>query len=161
MKARSLILTVLLLITGMASAQNTVRFNEAFVDSTLRIDFYHTGDSKEEILTVDLMLKQGTWAGNPMHLLDPFGYGHYRVKVFDASSHELLYSRGYDAYFDEYRTTVPAGEGTKKTYHESVLIPFPRRPVRIVIESKDARNQFHQIFTRLVDPSDYHSRSPA
>jgi hypothetical protein len=160
MKARSLILTVLLLITGMASAQNTVRFNEAFVDSTLRIDFYHTGDSKEEILTVDLMLKQGTWAGNPMHLLDPFGYGHYRVKVFDASSHELLYSRGYDAYFDEYRTTVPAGEGTKKTYHESVLIPFPRRPVRIVIESKDARNQFHQIFTRLVDPSDYHILVP-
>ena len=161
MKSFVIVAALVFVLTGAATARQSVRFEDVFVDSTLRIDFFHTGDAKEEVLTIDQMYKQGTWAGNPSQLLDPFGYGHFFVKVYDASSDALLFSRGYDAYFDEYRTTESAGKGNKRTYHESVLIPFPKKPVRIVIESKDARNQFHPIFTHLVDPSDYHILAPA
>jgi hypothetical protein len=157
------LLTSLILIFSLALsalAQQPVKFEEYFIDSTLRIDYYHTGDAKEEALTVDQVLRQGTWAGSPRNLLDTFGIGHYFVKMYDASSNTLLYSRGYDAYFDEYRTTDPASKGVKRTFHESVLVPFPRMPVRIVIEAKDARNQFRAIFTHQVDPADYHILAP-
>ncbi len=153
----------LLLIFSFAStglAQQGVTFEDYFVDSTLRIDYYHTGDARDEFLTVDQMLRQGPWAGNPRKLLDPFGRGHYYVKMYDASTNTLLYSRGYDAYFDEYRTTESAGKGIKRTYHESVLVPCPRKPVRVVIESRDPRNEFHPFFTHQVDPADYHIVAP-
>ena len=160
MKTSATLLFLLLCLAGRAFGQQGAKFEEFFVDSTLRIDYYHTGDAKEEVLAIDQILRQGTWAGNPRNLLDPFGFGHYYVKMYDASSNTLLYSRGYDAYFDEYRTTEPARNGVKRTYQESVLVPYPRKPVRIVIESKDARNQFHPIFTHQVDPSDYHILVP-
>ncbi len=160
MKIPALLLVLSLSLSTVGVAQEPVKFEEYFVDSTLRIDYFHTGDAKEEILTVDQMLRQGSWAGNPRILLDPFGIGHYFVKMYDAGSGALLYSRGYDAYFDEYRTTDAAGRGIKRTYHESVLVPYPRKPVRIVIESKDARNHFHPILTHQVDPADYHILVP-
>ena len=160
MKCLATLLTIVLISATSSFAQQPVRFEDYFIDSTLRIDYYHTGDAKEEFLTLDQMLRQGTWAGNPANLLDLFGIGHYYVKVFDGASNALLYSRGYDACFDEYRTTDPAVKGIRKTYHESVLIPLPKKPVRLVIESKDARNQFHPIFTQQVDPSDYHILAP-
>ena len=37
----------------------------------------------------------------------------------------LLYSRGFDTYFGEYRTTAAAGKGVRRAYHESVLIAVP------------------------------------
>ena len=160
MKTWFTLLMLLLSLPGSSFAQQPVRFEDYFIDSTLRIDYYHTGNASEEELAVDQLFRQGAWAGNPRELLDPFGIGHYYVKVYDAASSALLYSRGYDAYFDEYRTTEAAGKGIKRTYHESVLIPYPRKPARIVIESKDARNEFHTIFTHLVDPTDYHILAP-
>jgi hypothetical protein len=160
MKSSTAFLLGLLLLTSSAAAQKDVRFEDYFIDSTLRIDYYHTLDATEETVTLDQVLRQGTWAGNPKQLLDPFGSGHYYVKLFDASSSALLYSRGYDAYSDEYRTTEPASKGFKRSYHESVLLPYPKKPVRVVIESKDARNQFHPIFTQQVDPADYHILVP-
>ena len=54
-------------------------FEDYFIDSTLRIDYFHTGDAKEELLAVDQMLRQGTWAGNPRHLLDPFNTFNHRA----------------------------------------------------------------------------------
>ena len=156
MKATSTLLLLLVSLAHAGFAQQAVRFEDFFIDSTLRIDYYHTGDAREEVLVVDRIRRQGPWAGNPRNLLDSFGYGHYYVKVYDLSSEALLYSRGYDAYFDEYRTTEPARRGVKKTFHESVLVPCPKKPVRVVIEARDAKNQFHTIFTHQIDPSDYH-----
>ena len=57
-----------------------------FTGQTMRVDFYHLGDAKEEMITLDRIYEQGPWAGSRRNLLDPFGVGRNLVKVYDALS---------------------------------------------------------------------------
>ncbi len=140
----------------VSNAQKTVNFDQYFTDQTMRIDYFHTGDAKSEIYSLDKIYRQGTWAGNPEHLIQPFELGTYRVDVYDIASNTLIYSRGYSSIFAEYQTTGPAIDGVKKTCHESVLIPNPRKPIQLVILKRDKQNIPGPVFSRKIDPSDYH-----
>jgi hypothetical protein len=146
----------LALCTWMAAAQTPVRFEDHFVDSTLRIDYYHIGNSTEDFITLDHVYRQGIWAGSTANLVDPFMNGRYAVRVYDAAAGTLLFVKAYDAYFGEYKTTDPAKKGIRRTYHESVLVPFPKHPVRVDFEQRDRTNIYRPLFTMQVDPSDYH-----
>ncbi len=154
--ALSLLLAGALPPGSAVRAQGTIPFAEFFVDSTLRIDYYHAGSKTEESITLDRLYRQGAWAGSTRHLLDPFSLGRYSASVYDAASGRLIFSRSYDSYFGEYRTTDPAKKGIRRTYHESVLVPLPRRPVRVEFEQRDRRNVYHPLFSCQVDPADYH-----
>ncbi len=127
-------------------------FDAFFVDETLRVDYYHIGNAKEERVTLDRVLVQGRWAGSTKRLIDPFDIGRIAVKVYDAKSGALLFSRSYDTYFGEYRTTDAALQGLSRTYHESALIPRPRAKVRFVLESRDRDNALRPLFECLIDP---------
>ena len=115
-------------------------FDDYFLDQTLRLDYFHVGDFREEIVTLDRALVQGAWAGSKIRLLDPFDLGRYSVKIIDEASGTLIYSRGFDSYFGEYRTTEEAAKGIRRTYHESALIPLPKAPFLFVLESRDRHN---------------------
>ena len=65
----------------------------------------------------------------------------------------LVFSKGFDSYFGEYRTTGPAIDGTLRTYHETVLLPFPRNPLRVAISTRDAEGPPSRIAEFTVDPS--------
>ncbi len=153
MKAK--VLFCLLLVPVILLGQ-PVAFDDFFANKTLRIDYYHVGDSDDELITLDHMYRQGIWAGNPLHLIDPLGYGRYSVSVYDSASDQLIYSKGYDSYFGEYKTTGPAKDGIRRTFHETVLVPFPLKPVRVVIEVRNKRNEFEKLASFNVDPADYH-----
>ncbi len=137
-------------------AQDQPVFDEYFIDQTLRIDYYHTGDAKEEVFTVDKMYKQGIWAGNPKKCIQPFELGMYIAKVYDIVSNKLIYTKGYNSIFAEYQTIGPAINGIKKTYHESVLVPYPKKPILLVIEKRDRYNVSSPVFKLNIDPEDYH-----
>ncbi|HUI11107.1 MAG TPA: M64 family metallopeptidase [Bacteroidota bacterium] len=145
-----------LLIPLSLRAQEGVAFADFFVDSTLRIDYYHSGSKDQESIGLDHLYRQGAWAGSTRHLVDHFGLGRYAALMYDTASGKLIFSRTYDTYFGEYRTTAPAREGIARTFHESVLAPFPRRPVRVVFERRDRRNAYHALASVVVDPGDYH-----
>jgi hypothetical protein len=149
-------LILCVLFGGRAHGELQPRFSDFFADSTLRVDFFHAGDAKDELITLDQMYLGGVWAGNPHALLDPIGNGRYRVLLYDATTNALMYSRGYDTYFGEYRTSDPAKKGIKRTFHETVLVPFPNFPALFVIESRDKQNIYHALFTTRIDPGDYH-----
>lgn len=144
---------VLLLCTHCALASDTVAFEHYFTDATLRIDYFHTGDSSEEFITIDRIYEQGKWAGNPNRLIDKLNYGRYGIKVYDVGANKLIYSRGFSCIFGEYKTTGPAGEGIKGTYHQSALVPFPKRDVLFVLERRDRMNVPHPLLIRKIDPS--------
>jgi len=137
-------------------SQTQVKFDQFFNDQTLRIDYYHTGDAKDEIFTLDKIYKQGNWAGNPKKCIQPFELGIYEAKVYDINLNTLIYSKGYNTIFAEYQTTEPALKGIKRTFHESVLIPFPKKPVRVVIEKRDKYNILSPVDTFTINPTDYH-----
>ncbi len=148
---------VLLLIFPLSlSSQNALQFGDYFIDKTLRIDYYHIGDTKDEFITIDQIYQQRIWAGNPNKLIDSFNNGKYEIKVYDVASNRLIYSRGYATYFGEYTTTDPAIKGVKRTYHETVLVPYPKKPVLLVFESRNKKNILEPLFSTQIDPSDYH-----
>jgi len=155
MKRSYVILAGLLFALGMPLLAQ-VDYNEFFLDKAMRIDLYLTGDAREELVTIDHIYQEGTWPETPTRLVEPFENGRYAVKIYDVASNRLIYSRGFDSMFGEYKTTTPALNGLKRVFNRSVRVPYPRRPVLFVIESRDRKNILHPLFTETVDPFDYH-----
>ena len=149
-----LIILVNLLLPFKILAEPPFNFNDYFADKTMRVDFFMTGDANEQTITLDAVYQQGRWPGNPHKTIDDLNLGGYYVKVYDVATNRLIFSRGFNCIFFEYRTTGPAKKGVKRTFHESALIPYPHRPILFVIESRDKLNLLHPAFIHKIDPED-------
>ncbi len=147
-----IVVFVCILLPLLAWTQDKGDFDRYYLDETMRVDFYLTGDAQDETVTLDEIYRQGAWAGDPHHLIDDFIKGAYFIKVYDVPSNKLIFSRGFDCVFSEYKTTDPALKGIKRTYHHSALFPVPRNPVRFVLERGDRHNIYHPIFVQEIDP---------
>ncbi len=133
-------------------AQAPEDFDRYFTDKTMRIDYFHIGDAKEEVVTLDQIYEQGIWAGSRNSLIDSFDNGRYTFKIFDLASGKLIYSRGFNSYFGEYKTTTKASEGLKRTYHETALIPYPKEKIKFVLEVRNRENELVPFFSQVIDP---------
>ncbi len=158
MRITSLFLLVAVNFNINLSAQNFDKFDNFFVDKTMRIDYFHVGDAQTEIITLDQIYKYGIWAGSRVHLIDDFNVGRYYVKIYDKNSEELIYSKGFDSYFGEYKTSTAAIDGIKKTFHESALIPYPKEKIIFTLERRDKKNKLNEFFRREIDPEDVNIR---
>jgi IgA Peptidase M64/Peptidase M64 N-terminus len=146
------IFPILLFLTMMVSAQTTVPFEQFFENASMRIDYYHIADAQSEMITLDKIYRQGIWAGSKRNLIDQFNQGRYYFKIYDRGSGQLIYSRGFDSYCGEYRTSSAAQTGVKRSYHESAIIPYPRNKITFTLESRDRQNQLHLLFSQEIDP---------
>jgi hypothetical protein len=144
----------ILLLPLLALAQEPVNFDRWFVDRTLRVDVHHAGDAREESFTLDRLILEGPWAGNPRGLLAPRELGRYLLRVRDEATGTLIYSRGYDSYFGEYKTTEPAANGVRRTFCESLLLPCPKGRVTLEVLLRDRENRPQPLFRAGVDPAD-------
>lgn len=153
MKLPTVFALVIFSISTSLHTQVTLDFERYFENATMRIDYYHMADAKSESITLDKIYRQGIWAGSVKNLLDPFNLGRYMVKIYDEESGMLLFSKGFDSYCGEYRTTSTAKEGISRTYHESALIPFPKNKIKFTIESRDKSNQLRKLFSQNIDPN--------
>lgn len=153
MKTRIIFISIVYLLWIPLLSQQQPDFDTYFTDHTLRIDYYHTGDSSQEYIAIDRIYKQGVWAGNPRYLVDHLNNGRYYIKVFESKSGNLIFSRGFDSYFGEYKTTAVAQKGIKKTYHESALIPFPKVAIIFSIQSRDRNQELKTIFKHKIKPN--------
>ena len=154
MKAHLVLLTILLSLAVTVQAADP-SFEDHFLDETLRVDYHHTGNAQEEIIALDQLWRQGRYAGSRVHLIDGLNLGRYYAKVYEVGSGVLLWSRGFDSYFGEWKTTGPALEGVRRTYHESVLMPFPKRPVVFALEVRGKDMELREIFRTEIDPAFY------
>ncbi len=145
---------VLVFIVQSSLMGQTILFNEYFENATMRVDYYHVGNAYEEFITLDHIYKQGIWAGSQKNLLDTFNNGRYYVKVYDEKSGRLIFSKGFNTYFGEYKTSDPALAGIKRTYHESALIPYPTQKIRFTIEKRNRQNELEPLFSLTIDPED-------
>ena len=135
-----------------APAADLAPFERHFVDATMRVDFYHAGDAKDETATLDTVYRQGTWAGSRVHLVDPLEVGRSVVEVRDPASKQLLFSKRFDSYFGEYRTTGPAAKGVKRTYHESALVPYPKGKVAFAVKVRQRDGSHRTLLETVIDP---------
>jgi len=156
---RLLAVLLTLAMCGTVAAADGPAFDRYFTTAGLRIDLYHSGHAGREIYSLDAVHAQPFWAGNPGTLVDTLNLGGCLLRVFDLSTNAMIYTRGYSTVFDEWKTTSESLEGFNRTFHESVVIPFPKRPVQVRIESRDRKNVFTPVFDLVIDPADYHIRT--
>ena len=149
---RVVILIIILSFNNCLHAQGN--FEKYFNDATMRIDYSHTGDAVSESEVIIKIYKYGTWAGSMVNLVDTLNYGTYYYKILDKQSGRLIYSKGFDSYFKEYQTSTPAIEGKVKTFYESALVPFPKNKIVFLLEKRDKKNLFHEIFRTYINPDD-------
>jgi hypothetical protein len=148
----SVICALVLLTLATTVCYAAADFNDRFTDSTLRIDYHHTGAAGEEILSLDRVYEEGPWSGPRVNLIDNLDLGRYQAKLLDTASGDLIWSRGFDTYFGEWKTTGPAANGVRRTYHETVRAPFPRSQVTFVLEHRDSDTSI-EIFRVDIDPT--------
>src|ERR1051325_2909809 len=121
---------------------------------TMRLDFYHTGNSSEEVFSLDrVVVEPLAWPGNPRHAVDDTNLGKYLFEVRDAKTNAILYSRGFSSVYGEWETTDEA-KTLHRTFQESLRFPAPDSPAQIVLKKRDAKNLFREVWTVGVDPKD-------
>lgn len=102
-------LITLLFVLGaclQGAAQGT--FEKYFEKKTLRIDFALSGNAQTQSAAIQQLREEPVWGGPVKNLIDTFGYGGYYVNVYDKTSKELIFSRGFNTLFEEWRTTAQA-----------------------------------------------------
>jgi len=146
---------------GMAaSAPRAAAFDDWSDGATLRLDYDHVGTARDEAFALDGLRREGPWPGNRVNLVDPLDLGPYRFEVRDRDTHLVLYAQGFASIYGEWETTDEA-RSARRSFHESVRFPFPRRPVQVCLLKRSPDNAFHEISSFLVDPASQDIRREA
>ncbi|MEP6570392.1 MAG: IgA Peptidase M64 [Acidobacteriota bacterium] len=140
-----LIATALLLVCSLAVCA---------APKTMRLDYYHTGNSKQEVFSVDrIQIEPLPWPGDLNKTIDDSNLGKYFFEVRDQKSKRVLYSRGFASIFGEWETTDEAAT-MMRTFSESLRFPAPEAPIEIVLQKRDAKNSWRDIWSTNFDPED-------
>jgi IgA Peptidase M64/Peptidase M64 N-terminus len=141
-----------LIVFLFATAASAARFDELFLDKTMRVNYFHTGNRGDEVIALNSIVSDGAWPGSRTHLLDTLNLGNYFFEVIDRTTNQPIFSRGFASVFGEWVTTDEAKERAG-TLGESVRFPWPRKPVQLVIKKRDKNGAFQQLWSTLIDPS--------
>src|ERR1043165_3355807 len=122
--------------------------------ATMRLDYFHTGDSKHEIFSTDrVVIEPLPWPGDMTKTIDDTNLGKYFFEVRDQKTNRVLYSRGFASVYGEWETTDEANNITR-TFSESLRFPAPDAPVEVVLKKRDAKNNWTEIWKTSIDPKD-------
>ncbi len=142
---------VILLLCFVHAVFSQVNFDDYFLDKSLRIDYFHTGNSDNEFYSIDELIEEPFWGGSKVNLIDKFDYGKYEVIVYDSTREKMIYSRTYSTLFGEWQTTEEA-KLTSRTFLETVVIPFPKNRVHVEFFSRNKKNNMIKQFEYSIDP---------
>jgi hypothetical protein len=124
---------------------------------TLRVDYYHTGNSHDEWFSLDrVVLEPLEWPGNLNKSVDESQLGEYLFEVRERGSGKLVYSRGFNSVFGEWKTTEEALHGNR-TFSESLRFPNPETPVEVSLKERAGsgfRGVWKEVWKTVVDPKD-------
>ena len=148
------LLFLLLLLPYATFAQ----FEEWFTEASLRVDYTLTGNAKTTDFALKELIKEPYWSGSKVNLIDNLEFGNYIVKVYEPGTDHLLFSKGYQNLYGEWQTTEEAALVTK-TFDESVIVPFPKKKIEVVLCRKDWEGNLIEGMRLPVSPDDYFIRT--
>ncbi len=143
-----------LLMLFAISANSQVQFSDYFLPKTLRFDYNRAGDAKSDEIYFEQLKEEPHWGGSKTQLIDKFNFGDYMLQVFDSTETKLLYSRGYSSLFREWQDTEEAKK-IKRTFYESVVMPFPKQKVVLKLQNRNQKNVFETVYKLEIDPHNY------
>ncbi len=120
---------------------------------TLRVDYYHTGNAQQQWFSLDrVVLEPLEWPGIPAKAIDESQLGNYLFEVREKGSGKLVYSRGFNSVFGEWKTTEEALHANR-TFSESLRFPSPADPVEVSLKERSGEG-FREVWKTVVDPKD-------
>ena len=144
--------TIIICLIMVSSSFCQIPFETFFENKTCRVDYFHTGNAEQDYFSLDEVYEEGEWSGGANQLIDTNNLGLYIAKIYDLSTNQLIFSRGYCTVFGEWQTTDEALEGILRTKHETVRFPFPKNPVQFVIAKRNSKNIFIDQFSTVLYP---------
>lgn len=151
---KKLLLFLLAFLPCMAFAQ----FDEWFTEASLRVDYTLTGNNKTTAYALKELIREPFWSGSQTNLIDNLEFGNFIVRVYEPGTDHLLFSKGYQNLYGEWLTTDEAAKVTK-TFDESVVVPFPKKPVEVALYRKDWDGNLIEGMRLTVKPDDYFIRT--
>lgn len=146
-----LALAIGLLSWGSLRAQDV--FSAHFADSTLRLDYAFVGDAGHQAIYLRKMLRTPVWAGRRNHLSQPLLQGNGQIRVLDSATGECLYSNSFSSLFQEW-TVIPEAKHTQKAFENTLLVPFPKHPVKVEVTLTDVYGKVSARIEHPVNPAD-------
>ncbi|HTC55611.1 MAG TPA: M64 family metallopeptidase, partial [Candidatus Sulfotelmatobacter sp.] len=108
----------------------------------------------EEWFSLDrVVLEPLAWPGNLNKSIDESQLGNYLFEVRERASGKLLYSRGFNSVFGEWKTTDEALHGNR-TFSESLRFPNPEAVVEVSLKERgdSASPSWKEVWKTVVDP---------
>lgn len=144
---------ILLAVSAYGQSRIHVDYDTYFTPYRMRLDLVFAGDATNQEVFLGNVSKEVEWSGSKTILADPFEYGDYFLEVI-AKNDVVIFSKGFNTLFQEWRTTAEAKE-TKKAFNSSYVIPYPQDPVTIRIsERRRDTGKFEELASFKVDPND-------
>ena len=122
MKTKISLLLLAILCNFSVFAQSD--FDKYFEKKSLRVDFALSGNLKSQSAAIQGLREEPVWGGPVKNLIDKFNYGGYYINVYDKATNKLIYSRGFNTLFEEWRSTEQAKTETQ-SWTNSASVPFP------------------------------------
>lgn len=122
---------------------------------TMRVDFYHTGNSGTEIFSLDrVVLEPLPFSGNLDRPIDSTLRGKYVFEIVDPESGDIAWSRSFSSIYGEWETTAEARQ-LNRTFHESLRFPAQEKKFEVVLSKRGEGNRFTEAWRVTIDPGDY------
>lgn len=128
-------------------------FSDYFADKTLRIDYLFTGNAEKQEICLDESSSLPVWAGRKHHLSDLPLQGNAQIVMRDIAGGVILYKTSFSSLFQEWLETDEA-KTTRKGFENTLLLPFPLRPVEIEITLFDSRGNIRTSMRHRINPDD-------
>lgn len=144
------IISALLVSCISAQAQ---RFEDYFVDKTLRLDYTFAGDVTRQQIYVDELVSLPRWYGRKQRLAELPLKGNGQITVRSLTDGTVIYRHSFSSLFQEWLATAEA-KRTQKSFENVFLVPYPKSPVEIRVELFDYHDRVVCSFAHQVDPHD-------
>ncbi len=156
MKKFALFFILIITLSNITKAQKDTasEFYNYFTNQQLRIDYIRVGNADTEMLFLYQIKKEPYWGGPHKNLISPFNYGKYKISLYDSISNKLLFCKTYNTLFGEWRRS-PEAKTIPKAFYESVVMPFPKKTVKLVFERRDFyTGKYKTEYKLFINPND-------
>ncbi len=138
---------------AVPAAPPAVDFDACFENRTLRIDYLFTGDAAKQEIALQSLSSLPVWAGRRHRLAELPLFGNGQVTVTDTTGRRVLYRTSFSSLFSEWLATDEA-QRVRRGYDHTVLLPWPKMPVRVEVCLFDARQRPRARLVHEVRPDD-------
>jgi hypothetical protein len=146
-----LALNIVLLAQNEENKNVQVVFNQYFKDTTLRINYWHIGNTHFEQFKLNSYHAGAGWYGTRASLIEPNHYGDILFEAFDEATNRLIYSRSYSTLFMEYSATERAETDTG-SFEEVITLPMPKQKIRYTFTTYSRNNESRLQYENYYDP---------